>query len=218
MKDISKYNMVNPKNARTPNCDLSNKKVIIEFWLNHLENLVLIGKIDSEICWFSRTSLHDKETNARIFDYISNQKPEIFSSEYFILSEKDYRNIRNWYKGRIYRTENGMWKTPFVIAYPQKEQNGKRFASDIITFFDKMQKKCRYRYDNGRYVKTLDEYYKKLSGGWGSEYYYKMSELIEIIDDENYLLLAENNDLREAYIRCMEEAHTLYCSMMTETR
>lgn len=219
MNDILRYNMINPTNAITPNYDLSDTEVVIEFRINHLKNLAIIGRIDNNyICWFSRTSLDDKETNARIFDYLLSERPETVSNEYHILPEEDYIDYKTWFKGRIYRTADGMWNTPFGISCSQKDKNGERFAKDINSFFDEMQKKCRYRYDNGKYVKTLDEYYKKLSGGMGADYYYDMLEIREAVENEEYLILAENDDLREAYIKCMQQSYFLYCSYMNEVK
>lgn len=221
MKDILSYNMINPTNAITPNYDLSDTEVIIEFRINHLKKLAIIGRIDNNyICWFSLTSLDDRETNTRIFDYLVSERPETVSNEYHILSEKDYSDYKTWFKGRIYKNSDGWWDTPFGISYsPEyKEHCGKSFASHVQLYFKQIQEKCRYRSDNGKYVKVLNKYYNKLKGGTGAEYYYDMLPVREIIEDEEYLLLAENDDLREAYIKCMQQSYFLYCTYMNEVK
>ena len=221
MNDILKYNLINESNAKAPNYDLSNKELYIETLLNAERELIIIGRLDNNyICWLSRTTIDDIEINSKIFNYLASEKPKTISTLYCVLND-DYYEIEKYFKSKLTRSDRANeWQTPFGHYYgvQNKEKHGSFFARDVITYFDRLQNKCKMRLCGGKYIKILDKYYSIMSADNDPYYYCKMTEIIEIVKEERYLLLAEDENLRKAYIDCLKMSDSLYNRYMTVIR
>lgn len=221
MNDVLKYNLINESNIKILKYNLSNTKLSVEFLLNSKKELIIIGRLDNNyICWLSRTNINDKKINSEIFNYLASEKLETISTIYSVL-EDDYYKIEEYFKAKLTRNDKAdRWNTPFGHCYGagNKDEHGRFFAGDIITYFDKLQNKCRIRSLDGIYTKILEKYYSIMSKDNDPFYYCKMTELIEIIEDEKYILLAEDDNLRKAYIDCLKMSTSLYNRYMTVVR
>lgn len=214
MNNVLKYNIINESNSDIPNYDISKKKLYIEIFLNIKKELIVIGRIDNNyICWLSITDVYDKRANSEIFKFISSNQPKTVASIY---SLKDYQKIKNCFKKSIFKSQGKEWLTPFGYGYSTEntDKNGELFANDIILYFEKQQKKCKKYSDDGKYIKILNEYYSIMSRNQDPFYYWEMSEIITIIENKNYLFLAEDENLRKAYINCVDISKNLYIRYM----
>ena len=80
------YELINEKNAITPNYDLKEKPFSFEIYMNYLGDLCIIGRIDGNyICGLSFSTVTDlKRTQAIIEGMVSTKNP-LISSLYRVL-------------------------------------------------------------------------------------------------------------------------------------
>lgn len=221
MSGILKYNLINKNNAVIPNYDISRKEQRIEILFNSDKDVVIIGRIDNNyICWLSKTELDNKEINEQIFNYLAyGKRPELISNEYNIFNGGCSRE--EWYKVSFLPIKQGeSIETPFGHNYSgeNRERHGKWFAKDIITFFKRMRERCEYRFCKGKYIDVLENYYSVMCADKSPYYYERITEILEIIESEKYLILAENEKLRNSYIKCLKKSNELYCKYMSAVR
>lgn len=220
MNEILKYNLVNENNSQTSRHNFDKEELKIEILFNFKKELIIIGRFSRiSICWLSKTSVDDKEINNKIFDYLLyGDRPKFISTEERVLGDSI---------GSIwYREKNNILKsddiiiTPFGHNYGCKDRNrhGMWFASDVKIFFDRMVERCKYRSCNGKYIDILKAYYSIMNGDKSPYYYEKVTELIEIIKSERYLVLSKDEKLRKVYIDCLEMTINLYNRYMTQVR
>lgn len=218
--EFLKYNMVNESNLIKPDYDLKNGELSIELHISPEKELGIVGRIDnSYICWYSITTLSDKEINKEIFNYLAGNQFHMYSCENNILDSKRYEQIEQWYRCAIKR-EGMSWCTPFGHYYgdENKEEHGKFFADDVHSFYDYLIKLCRFRTVDGHYYKLINCYYDTLCSDNDAGYYMLMEPLISILEKESYLRLCPDIKIRELYLKCMKLRSSLYCSYMTAVR
>jgi len=226
LDDINRLNLVNQKTEEMPNYDLKKRETSIKIYLNLTGNLIILGVVDNNyIHWASITKTNEIEVNESIFNYISNVKYDIVSSEYKALESVNirYEELKKWYCSSLTRAdENNMaWRTPFGHYYgvDQVKNNGLYFAKDVNCFLASLQKLCHYRESNGNYIIVLRGYYDILSGDKGDYAYYELVKpLIGILEQENYLRVSENDEIRKLYVECMNQCSRLYNQYMTVVR
>lgn len=221
--DILQLNLVNTNTSVSPNYQLEGKINSIVFYINRDNDLILIGKADNNYAyWISKTKASDKETNELIFNHIANDSFQIVSSAYdvfknFDISEKE---LETWYCERLLRVQEGdaAWKTPFGHYYgkDQIEHNGRFFAGEIASLLKNLTVQCKFREADGAYEKVLKHYMKILEKGRNDMYYYsKIRSLIEILEQEKYLVVSDNEKVRTLYLRIQKEIDILYSQYMT---
>lgn len=219
---IQKLNLLNKSNNVSPNYDLSNQEVYIKLYLSSAQEICITGALDNNyVVWCSLTKLNDKELNTKIFDYIANNVFDLISTEYKVLGNERYAEIRKWYVCTIRKSTlpNMYWETPFNHYYGEdKENHGRCFSRDIQQLYNELIKKCEFRDFELRYKEILKRYIELLTKEKDYQYYYEMKPLISILESESYLRISKDKDLRLLYLSCMEECYSLYNRYMTAVR
>lgn len=218
--DIKNLNLVNYSTKVTPNYPVSGEKTNISLYFSKDGRLLIVGKIDNNyIYWASFTNIDDREKNEAIFNYIADEsfKIELVSNEHLALKAAgfDYEGLKTWYKTDLDRVsvQNMAWKTPFGHYYgrDQIELNGRYFAGDVAGHLNTLLKRCQFREANGAYREVLDYCFYEVARDSGNPYYYRQVEdLINMLRQEQYLVLSDDDGIREKYLRIFEEASELY--------
>ncbi len=223
LNNVKRFNLINESNKVKPSYDLTGKETYIELYISK-EKLCIIGSLDPNyICWCSITNLIDKENNANIFNHIANSKFKTFSIEYKVLDVKKLLETDKWYHCMIQRASDikGMlWDTPFGHYYwlENREEHGRSFSNDVITFYDDLIKLCEFRAGGQSYIQMLAQYLELLRKDGDYRYYYEMKPLIEILEKESYLEISPDDKIRKLYLECMAECSDLYNRYMTAVR
>ncbi len=78
-------------------------------------------------------------------------------------------------------------------------------------YLDVLKKRCRFREANGTYEAVLDYCLEELSGDYGNALYYtQVEDLINMLRQEQYLVLSDQEQIREKYLLIAETASNLY--------
>lgn len=221
--EIQQLNLVNKGTSVTPNYRLEGRNNYIVFYINGDNDLILVGKADNNYAyWISKTKASDKETNELIFNHIANDSFQMASSAYDVFNNIDIseKELETWYCERLVRVHGAdmAWKTPFGHSYgkAQIEYNGRFFAEDMATLLKNLTVQCQYREADGAYEKVLKHYMKLLEKGRNNVYFYsKIRSLIEILEQEKYLVVSDNEKIRTLYLQIQKEISTLYNQYMT---
>ncbi len=218
--DVKKLNLVNGSSKVTPNYDLSMAQSWIRLFLNRNGKLLIIGQADNNyIYWASLTDQNEKEKNEAIFNYIADEslRFDMVSNEWLVFNAAGvpYDELKTWYQTDLVRPleQNVAWKTPFGHYYgkDQAELNGRSFARDVSQYLDVLKKRCRFREANGAYEAVLDYCLGELSGDYGNALYYtQIEDLISMLRQEQYLVLSDQEQIREKYLLVAETAGKLY--------
>lgn len=218
--NVSKYNLINSNNSVIPNYNLENEKIELTVYLNLDKTVCIIGKADNNYCsWLSITNLYDFQINKEIFDFIANNRFNIFSHEYLVLGNEKYREIMDGYILHITRSsiEGKCWLTPFGSYYGEdsRKHHGRFFARDLQNFNTYLQAMCEFRTDDGSYIDILKSYLNILTSGVN---YQKVKPLITILQREQYLKLSSNKIIRDLFLDCIKKSDYLYNRYMDEVR
>lgn len=226
MQNIEEINLVTDKLAVKPNYDLDNRITYIEAYFNDEGQVLIVGVVDNNyIYWASLTDSSDVEMNGYIFDYISVGRVKKVCSLPKAAESVGlhYEGVKRWVKIRLTRKkEDDMaWNTPFGASFAssQRKHNGQFFAKQIAGYMTGIRAKCKLREAGGAYEKVLDYYLAVMNEDDGnSNYYYKVKNLIHIMESEDYLYGSENPEIRRKYIRLREFGEALYNRYMTAAR
>lgn len=223
--EIECLNLVNENTAVTPNYKLAGRVNSIIAYLNYLEDLIIIGRVDNNyIYWASKTKASDKKTNEQIFNRLADGVFEMASETGRVLESIgiSYEEFRRFYKERYDRGNEKepekLWKRSSGVYYRKedKQQHGRYFAYDMEGMLRQQQRKCRAREADGEYFKVLEKYLKKLIKAKNNPYYYEEeSELMELLEGESYLLLSKDGRVRNTYYLIQQEIRGLYCMYMS---
>lgn len=221
MEQIENLNLVNRNAEKIEEHKIKEEKKHIILCFNKEQDVIIIGA-EQDVFWVSRTKINEEEKNKAIFQYIADKTTyELVTSEYEVLHKTNIipEELNTWYKTRMYRRANSQtnWETPFGCYYAEDVENhGKYFANDICVFRQKLQKTCKYREAGGKYKNILEDILKTIR--MPRQNYPSIKELAEIVERESYLLVSENQEVREIYIQIQEEIYSLYSEYMTAVR
>lgn len=222
--DIERYNLVNESNAKHPNYDLSDRVTSIIVYLTYLDELIIVGEIDNNyIYWMSVTKLNDTEINEKIFNRIATGNYTYVSNEHNVVSynQWDYSVFRNTVIIKFQReTGKYAWRTPFKHYYGSSDihNHGKYFAKDIISYRNKLHKQCGYREAEGNYKVILQKYKSLISNIDYDNYYSDVEPIYDLLLNESYLRLSEDENLRNLYNECCSMCSQKYNEWMTANR
>lgn len=226
--EAQQWNLVNESIEVKPNYKLEGRVNSISTYLNIKNELLIIGRIDNNyICWLSKTKADDREKNEQIFNYLASGSFEIVSQTEEALKSIgiSYEEWRHFYKERYDRGDEKepekVWKLSSGGYYRECDiqQHGQLFAFDMERMLTWQQEKCRAREADGEYLKALEKYLKKLEKGENDAYYYdKEYQLIQLLEQESYLLLSKDKRVRTIYFQIQEKIHSLYCTYMSAVK
>ncbi len=220
-KDISGLNQV-------PRCapvkpgyrqDLGKSRVIEFAYLPDDGKAVLLGSMDGSYpYWVSETDISDIETNTAIAESILHEDFSSFTGT----GGEIYRKLKDCYRRRIVVSGNDV-HTPFGHGYAkeQPEYWSRFIAEDINSYYKRLRKLCAERELDGRYLAFLQTYLEKLETETDSDPvkdYENKKILMDLISSEDYLLLSDNRDIRDTYIRIRSVISHLYNTYMTIVR
>ena len=210
----SRYGLVKPGYRQ----DLSSR--VLEFaYLPDDERVVLLGSMDGSYpYWISETDIGDIETNTAVVESILRKDFSSFTGMTGELSRK----LKDCYRRRILVSGQDV-KTPFGHGYAKEQpQYWSRFiARDIYSYHNRLKDLCRERELDGRYLEFLRAYLKKLETETASDpvkEYESKKDLMDLIRSEDYLLLSDNRDIRDSYIRIRNVISELYNAYMSIVR
>lgn len=215
LNQISCYEVVKPVYTQ----DLSRKRVVEFAYLPDNEKLVLLGSMDGSYpYWVSETDIGDIETNTAIIESILHEDFTSFTGVYGEINRK----LTGCYRRRI-QISGDVVITPFDHGYDKKQpQYWSRFiAQDIYYYHKRLKELCGERELDGRYLEFLQAYLKKLETQISADPvkdYESKRILMDLINTEDYLLLSDNKDIRDTYIRIREVTGSLYNAYMSIVR
>ena len=226
MQNIEELNLVTDKLAVKPNYDFGNRVTYIEAYFNDKGQILIVGVVDNNyIYWASLTDSSDVEMNGYIFDYISvgRIKKTCSISKAVESVGLHYQEVKRWVKICLTRkAEDRMsWNTPFGASFvsSQVKHNGQFFAKHVAYYMTGIREKCRLREADGAYEQVLDYYLAVMNEDDGdSNYYFKVKNLINIMESEDYLYGSENPEIRRKYISLREYGEKLYNRYMSAAR
>ena len=217
-KDISHLNLASRYGLVKPGYrqELSSNRILEFAYLPDDEKVFLLGSMDGSYpYWISETDIGDIETNTAIVESILHKN---FSSFTVILGEIS-RKLKDCYRRRILVSGNNV-STPFDHGYAKEQpQYWSRFiAGDICFYHKRLRELCRERELDGRYLEFLRAYLKRLETETASDpvkEYESKKILMDLIRSEDYLLLSDNIDIRDTYIRIRNVISKLYNAYMS---
>ena len=222
--DIEKYNLVNQNNCKEPNYKIDDKEIYFDIYVSSDKEVCIMGSLDNNyICWASITSLDESDLIVSIFDYILKREPVRVSSIYLALGSR-YEEVMKWHKFRIsktlYRDGEYRYYSQATPAYLGDDEIylAKYMSEEINRFYYSELSKCKYRLMDNYYFKILEGYKKLLEQKENYEYYYEMKPLISLLENESYLKLCPNEEIRNMYLDCMKECSNLYNRYMSAVR
>ena len=211
---VSHYGLVKPGYAQ----DLSSKRTIDFAYLPDDDKVVLLGSMDGSYpYWVSETGIGDIETNTAIAESMLHDDFSSFTGMKGDLSRK----LEYCYRRRIRVSGNDV-KTPFDHGYAKEQPQywSRYIAQDIYYHHKRLKKLCEERELGGRYLEFLRSYLKKLETEISSDPvkdYESKKILMDMIRSEDYLLLSDNRDIRDAYIQIRKvigEQYNAYMSIV----
>ena len=220
-KDISYLNLVTRDKLVKPGYeqDLSSRRTIEFAYLPDNEKVVLLGSMDGSYpYWISETDISDIETNTAIVESMLRKDFSAFTGIYGEVSRK----LKDCYRRRIRILGNDV-NTPFGHGYAKEQpQYWSRFiAGDICSYYKRLKELCGERELEGRYLEFLQAYLKKLETETTSDPvkdYESKKILMDLVGTEDYLLLSDNRDIRDTYIRIRDVISDLYNTYMSIVR
>lgn len=225
---MEQYNYVNEEIKVRPNYDLNNKEIKIKFYITIDSKVIIIGSNNIYIYWLSITDLYDKETNAKIFNYIATGEYYYISNENKVLEAAglDYDILKHSYLGILTGVNKDLgwitilWETPFGTSYGNRkvENNGKFFANDIIKYYKSSLKRCEIREDDGNYMKILKNLYDKIDLSDYMNYEFEIKPIEQMLNNEGYLILSPNKEIRDLYFKCIELCISKYNNYQSVVR
>ena len=129
-----------------------------------------------------------------------------------------------WHKFRIskilYRDGEYRYYSQATSAYLGDDEIylAKYMSEEINRFYYSELSKCKFRSMDNYYFKILEGYKKLLEQKENYEYYYEMKPLISLLENESYLKLCPNEEIRNMYLDCMKECSNLYNRYMSAVR
>ena len=220
-KDLSYLNLVPRYGPVKPGYkqDLSSNRIIEFAYLADDEKVVLIGSMDGYYpYWISETDVCDTATNTAV---VENMLHEDFSC-FARMDGKIYRKLKDCYRRRIVISGNDV-STPFGHGYAKEQPQywGRFIAGDICSYHKRLKQLCKERELEGRYLEFLQVYLKKLETETTSDPvkdYESKKVLMDLIRGEDYLLLSDDRDIRDIYIRIRNVISELYNTYMSIVR
>lgn len=227
MNNIQQLNLVNQRTQVTPNYDLSNAETSIKIYIHADKYLIVLGVVDNNyIYWASLTKVDSKDENEAIFNYISKGYINMVSTVLIVLRTINISMDElstSFYCGLLKRKKplDSGWDTPFGFSYGNDSSInlGTCFAKDVDYYFLTLQKLCSYRECDRYYINILNKYYNYLKSGEDDFNHYVLAKpLIEILENEKYLVVSKNEQIRFKYIECMQQSSKLYNNYMSTVR
>ncbi|MBR2802354.1 MAG: hypothetical protein IKE21_07155 [Erysipelotrichaceae bacterium] len=199
--------------------DLTDKRIIEFAYRPDDEKVVLLGSSGGYYpYWISETDIRDIETNTAILESMLHQDFSSFTD----MSRGISRKLKDCYRRRIIVSGKDV-KTPFDHGYAKEQpQYWSRFiAGDICSHYRRIKELCRERELEGRYLGFLETYLEKLETETSSDPvkdYEGKKILMDLIRSEDYLLVSDNQEIRDTYIRIRDVIAELYNSYMSIVR
>ena len=219
---VSDLNMVSHYGIVKPNYeqDLSSKRAI-DFVYMPDGKVVLLGSMDGQYpYWVSETDIDDVETNTAIVNSILNDDFSSFTQS----GGKMYWKLNDHYRRRI-SVSGDKVTTPFDHGYAsekdQKQYWGKFIAQDIRHHHAHLKELCELRELDGKYLEFLQSYLETLETQTSDDPvkdYENKKVLMDLIRSEDYLLLSDNKEIRDTYVKIRNVISHLYNTYMSIVR
>ncbi|WP_063282362.1 hypothetical protein [Lactococcus cremoris] len=186
--------------------------------------VAIIGSIDNNyVTWFSVSDYSDIEGNSEVFDLLFQKSLRQVASRYTVFYwNGDYPKVDNWYSKKINLDFNGLIYQALDEEKPYywKPLVAQEVAKEVKKYFLLMRKRADLR----------AEHYQPILKSWLNKLYVAQEEsgafayqrlenvLIPLINKENYLLLANDDTIRQSYIQVKKLLKSLYNDYQTAIR
>ena len=217
--------LVTRKNAIEPYSDISKSKFTFEFYLNYRGGLCIIGYLDNYyVCNMSYSTVEDVERTQRIIDDFRASPHKTVTTLHNILGGRGRQELETGrFKTKIttYVDKHGI--THYSCAGSEYYSDESFLARQLRHSWENLQRKCRFRIIDGAYLSVLKIYHEILSKYKRGEkeapgYYSRHKLLIRIIEEESYLKLSQDAEVRQLYTAVSSCAEDLYGAYMDEAR
>lgn len=219
--DASKYNMITEDTLVKPCYDLSKYPSKIRVVFRRSGNVLILGMVNDYVFFAAYTDVEDTEINAAVFNEIARRDLSRISDEYELVPKVgiDRGDYRFYFSADITPRKDGGFDTPFGHIYPDDGgECGSRFASDLKSCFTRMRELCKARERDGLSEEVLSKHLKELEKLTWEDYGLKDRAIRDMIKDERYLALSDNDAIRELYLKCAGKLYSIYCEYMSRTR
>lgn len=209
-----RLNLIHAGTSHRPNYSLSGKEFSIDYHYMPHEEVVIIGRIDPNYHFFeARASLKDTEKISSIYkDLMADQQDHVRLGT--------LHHLGYTYSGRLSASliSNyvGYWDTYTGLQIKQKdEHSGGHFAYFLQRHYREQVRKAELRDRSGSYVSILENYQAYLKTVDYMAYEGKVEPLRQILEQEAYVLLSQNEELVQAYKACLDLIGSLYNTYQT---
>lgn len=208
---------LNPTNESTtePEC-------FITLYCHHDGNLLITRPTSTNQQYFTAfqlTTIDHPLLATYLEALLSDTNTQTYSFREICQELSLFNELEDWYILRIYRDIHGRWHTPFSYHSPKPHNHevSRLIAIDLQRLIKQLKQRCHYRNILGNYPAILQAY-QKIYQDHDPDYYHALSELSTIIEEEQYLLLSNHEQIRKAYIHCKNAKQDLYNQYMTQNR
>lgn len=231
---LGNYNIIKEDNTEPPNYDISGETLYINIYINHDNNVVIIGEVDyNYAAWTSFTPADAYELNRLIIKHnieLSSKSGAIpvathYSGYMSCLGLTEGKaSLLNYYKVTISRSDGEInntggrkliWKSTEGKSYIGEVNDiAGEIAKDIALLRDDIRRKlrteeCPELLDKlNDYKKNVDKCKKNFSINLYEELIWSIKN--ELNEHPHYVL-SENNEIRDLYCELIMECYDLYC-------
>lgn len=214
-------NMIKQKYCYSPNYPLEGRQRHIEIRYTRNGFAFVLGMVDQYVYYFAKVHSENAEEYHEAFQQILSCSVENITSEYIILKDigikwEDWTNLygfsaiiedgQNFITDKRFEHIN---KPPYRAW--QDKYNVQEFAEYSADVLQSLRELCRIRECvKNKYTKFLQEWLVYINA--------KKITYCRLIDDDAYLLVSEDEKLRQAYINCRKAVDKYYNEYMTKCR
>jgi len=211
-------NLISKMTSKMPSYNPSISYPVIEVSFRYDGTVALKRYIDGNyITWFALANI-EEELSPYIKEILHDEIVH-FSDDYIQFNSHGYSDYVYWYTFRI-RCDVQGWLTPFGHGYSMKQpENIPGFiAKDLKEYYWKLKQAALLRDNTIDYKAMVDSYTEQYSTQLDPMLYPSMAALHLVVDNDKYLLLSDNENLRDSYIKCLKAQRVLYNRYMTLAR
>ncbi|WP_166243127.1 hypothetical protein [Paenibacillus turpanensis] len=221
---MREYNLLRSDNDVEPSYDIRNESIYFQIYVSPQDEVCIVGNVDHNyICWCSITNLSEKEINAAIINLLlSFSNERMYSTEHRVLGPR-YQEIKRWHYFTVRREwyeDHYRYRSPVSNCFfgTPPHNNGVFLVHEIDNFVREERKKCHFRLIDPVYVSILHTYKTLLRKQNNPEYYQEVLPLIKLLENEAYLKLCHDEEVRRVYWECLDQGSSLYNAYMTAVR
>lgn len=214
---MNTHNLISQENEVQPNYSIDDQEIAFDAYMSPDQQVCIVGRLDNNyICWCSITHVNDISVNAEIFNHVINQPIRSVSTMYRVLSD-NYTEVITWHKLHIEKRQYNSQDYYYSPAASIYFKDSNSFALEISRFYTKEKLKCDFRLLGNTYIILLEAYKQLICKVNPVPHdYYEMKPMIDILENESYIKLCTDSEIRILYLDCLEGVQFLYNRYMND--